>query len=196
VDGVVVSIFVAFGVVFVAELGDKSQLIVLAFAARYRVWLVLAGIAAAASAVHLASVAIGYGLGAMLPAGWISLAGAVAFAAFGIWTLRSDPLSAADEQVTAGRPARSVVIAVATVIFLAELGDKTMLATIALAADNGWFGTWVGSTLGMVAADALAIAVGHLLGRGLPRRAIRYGAAALFVTFGAALGVQAVMQLT
>ena len=76
------------------------------------------------------------------------------------------------------------------VIFVAELGDKTMLATVTLATTEGWFGTWVGSTLGMVAADALAIGVGTVLGRALPERAVRIGAAVLFFLFGAWLIVQ------
>ena len=68
--------------------------------------------------------------------------------------------------------------------FLAELGDKTMLATITLATQEGWLGTWIGSTLGMVLADALAIVVGAVLGRHLPEKVIKYGAAALFAIFG------------
>ncbi len=65
-----------------------------------------------------------------------------------------------------------------------------MLATITLATHEGWFGTWIGSTLGMVVADALAIGVGALLGRQLPERLIRYGAAAAFALFGVALVLQ------
>jgi putative Ca2+/H+ antiporter (TMEM165/GDT1 family) len=74
--------------------------------------------------------------------------------------------------------------------FLAELGDKTMLATITLATHEGWFGTWLGSTLGMVAADALAIIVGVMLGKRLPDKAIQYAAAAAFAVFGLLLVVQ------
>ena len=74
--------------------------------------------------------------------------------------------------------------------FLAELGDKTMLATITLATQGGLFGTWLGSTLGMVVADALAIVAGRLLGSHLPERAVRLGAAAAFFAFGIALLVE------
>ncbi len=73
------------------------------------------------------------------------------------------------------------------VIFLAELGDKTMLATVTLATHEEWFGTWIGSTLGMVLADAHAIVVGAVLGRQLPEKVIKYGAATLFALFGLVL---------
>jgi putative Ca2+/H+ antiporter (TMEM165/GDT1 family) len=79
------------------------------------------------------------------------------------------------------------LLSVGTAFFLAELGDKTMLATITLATQEGWLGTWLGSTVGMVAADALAIGVGALLAKQLPERAIKYGAAALFAIFGVLL---------
>jgi putative Ca2+/H+ antiporter (TMEM165/GDT1 family) len=92
-----------------------------------------------------------------------------------------------EEQAKAGRSTRLAFVAVSIAFFLAELGDKTMLATITLATTEGWFGTWVGSTLGMVAADALAIAFGLLLGRKLPEKAVRIGAAVLFFAFGTLL---------
>jgi hypothetical protein len=76
---------------------------------------------------------------------------------------------------------------VTSAFILAELGDKTMLATITLAADNDWVGVWVGSTLGMVVADGLAIVVGAVAGKHLPERLIQITAAALFLLFGAYL---------
>ncbi len=76
---------------------------------------------------------------------------------------------------------------------LSELGDKTMLATITLATEHGLFGTWLGSTLGMVAADAIAIVVGRVAGDRLPERAIRIGAAILFALIGIASLVEAAL---
>jgi putative Ca2+/H+ antiporter (TMEM165/GDT1 family) len=195
VDGFVAATALSFAVIFVAELGDKSQLMALTFATRFRPWPVLAGITAATALVHLVSVGIGYGLGAALPTGWISLIAGVAFLLFGGWTLRGDTLTDT-ERGKAEQATGSAMLAVGGAFFLAELGDKTMLATITLATQHGWFGTWVGSTIGMVAADALAILVGRLLGRHLPEKIIKYGAAALFAIFGIWLVVEGIVQLT
>ena len=194
-DDVLVATALSFAVIFVAELGDKSQLMALTFATRFKTVPVLIGITVATAIVHAISVGIGYGLGATLPTGWISLVAGLAFLAFGAWTLRGDELTE-DEKAKAERSTGSAILAVGGAFFLAELGDKTMLATITLATQHGWFGTWLGSTLGMVAADALAILVGRLLGRHLPERVIKYGAAALFAIFGIWLLAEAVLELT
>ena len=183
-------------VIFVAELGDKSQLMAMTFATRYRARDVLLGITVATAIVHLASVAIGYTIGSAFGdyQGWISIAAGLAFLGFAAWTLRGDELT--EEEASKARTATgAALLAVGTAFFLAELGDKTMLATITLATREDWFGTWVGSTLGMVVADALAIGVGALLGRKLPERAITVGATIAFVLFGLALVVEGVRAL-
>src|SRR5919112_3419315 len=131
-NGFLIAFAVSFGVVFVAELGDKSQLMALTFATRFRALPVLIGITLSTALVHAVSVGVGYLLGAALPTFWISVAAAVAFVAFGLWTLRGDTLSD-DEQEKAGGTKRSAVLAASVAFFLAELGDKTMLATITLA---------------------------------------------------------------
>jgi Ca2+/H+ antiporter, TMEM165/GDT1 family len=194
-SGFLAALAISFGVIFVAELGDKSQLMALTFATRFKPVPVLIGITVATAVVHLVSVAVGYGLGAALPTGWISLVAAVAFFAFGAWTLRGDSLTDAERDKASQPTTRSAILAVGVAFFLAELGDKTMLATITLATQHGWFGTWLGSTLGMVAADALAILLGRMLGKRLPERTIKYGAAALFAVFGAWLLVEALREL-
>ena len=182
--------FISLGVIFVAELGDKSQLMALAFATRYRPLPVLLGITAATALVHLVSVVVGAVLGSALPTRAISVVAAIAFVGFGLWTLRGDELTDEEEQ-RAAQPAKHVVMAVGTVFFLAELGDKTMLATITLATREGLIGTWLGSTVGMVAADALAIVVGRALGTRLPEKAIRIGASVLFFVFAIVLLLEA-----
>lgn len=190
------AILLSFGIIFVAELGDKSQLTAMTFAARYGFWPVVTGIAVATAALMFISVNLGRVLGDVLPRGWISLLAGVAFIGFGLWTLRGDD----DEDEEAddlddSKGHLGIAVAVGGAFFLAELGDKTMLATFTLATNNDWFGTWVGATLGMVSADVLAIAIGAWLGRTLPTNVIKYGAAALFFLFGALLvweGVRAI----
>jgi len=191
---VLAAVLLSFGVIFVAELGDKSQLMALAFATRYRAVPVLIGITIATALVHLISVVIGGVLGAALPTSWITLAAGIAFFGFAAWTLRGDQLSS-DEAGRADRSTRSAVVAASAAFFLAELGDKTMLATITLATTQGLVGTWIGSTAGMVAADALAILVGQQLAKRVSEKVIRYAAAASFVVFGALLVAEAIHKL-
>jgi putative Ca2+/H+ antiporter (TMEM165/GDT1 family) len=181
-------------VIFVAELGDKSQLMAMTFAARYRARDVLLGITVATLIVHLVSVGLGVAIGEAFQESQdvISILAGLAFLGFAVWTLRGDELT--EEEAEKARRSRGMaLLAVGTAFFLAELGDKTMLATITLATTEGWFGTWIGSTLGMVLADALAIVVGAVLGRNLPEKAIRYGAAAAFAIFGVLLVLEGIL---
>jgi Ca2+/H+ antiporter, TMEM165/GDT1 family len=174
-------------VIFIAELGDKSQLMALTFATRFKTMPVLIGITAATAIVHAVSVIVGAAIGASIPTRPISIVAAIAFVIFGFWTLRGDELTDDDEARSEAISGRRVIMSVATVFFLAELGDKTMLATITLATQEGLVGTWIGSTVGMVAADALAIVVGRQLGARLPERTIRIGASIAFFLFAGVL---------
>ena len=190
---IVTAILVSFGAIFVAEMGDKSQLMALAFATRFRAASILIGITIATAAVHAVSVGIGALLQVSLPTRAINIAAGVLFVGFGVWTLRGDELTEADRARAQRGGERSAVVTASVTFFLAELGDKTMLATITLATTYAPLGVWIGSTVGMVAADALAILVGRVLGTRLPERAVRIGAAVLFFAFGAALLVEGLL---
>jgi Ca2+/H+ antiporter, TMEM165/GDT1 family len=181
---VVDAALLSFGVIFIAELGDKSQLMALAFATRFPALTVLVAITVATALVHLGSVFLGATVAAVLPTNLVSIVAGIAFLGFAAWTLRGDVLGEADEERARVEPTRSILVTVGVAFFLAELGDKTMLATVTLATHENLFGTWLGSTAGMVVADALAIGVGKVLGTRLPERAIRIGAAVAFVVFG------------
>ncbi|MEE8364084.1 MAG: TMEM165/GDT1 family protein [Dehalococcoidia bacterium] len=168
--------------VALAESGDKSQLVAIAFAVRYRVWQVLVGVAIATLIVHFFSVIIGRVAGDAMPETTVGVVAGIAFIGFGIWTLRGDTIS---EEDTRERVGFMPVLVVGVAFFIAELGDKTMLATVALATRLDHFvGVWLGSTVGMVAADALAVGIGAAAGRRLPERPIKLGAAAIFIGFG------------
>ena len=171
------------GVVFLAELGDKSQLMALAFASRYRAMTVLLAVTIATLAVHAGSVLLGSMFALVLPTSAIQVVAGLAFFGFAAWTLRGDKLGEADEG-RAARAGRWALVTIGTAFFLAELGDKTMLATVTLATTEEPIGTWLGSTAGMVAADAIAIAIGAFFGTRLPERAIALFAAGAFVVFG------------
>jgi putative Ca2+/H+ antiporter (TMEM165/GDT1 family) len=174
----------SFGIIFVAELGDKSQLMALTFATRFKPLPVLAGITIATAVVHAFSVGLGAAIGTALDPRLIAFVGAIAFFGFGLWTLRGDKLTD-EERERANATTRNAFLAVAVTFFLAELGDKTMLATVTVATTHSAWGTWAGSTVGMVAADALAIVVGRQLGNRLSDRTIRIGAAIAFFAFAA-----------
>ncbi len=181
--------------IFVAEMGDKTQLVAMSLATRYRALTVILGITAATAVVHLGSVFIAEVLGASIPTDWLTLAAGLAFLIFGAWTLRGDEMSQKDEERAASRRIRSGFVTVFVVFLVAELGDKTMLATITIGTQYHWFPVWIGSTIGMVAADAIAIAIGAVLGKKLPERAIQIGAAVLFFVAGAAMLAQGAWML-
>lgn len=178
--------FVSALLIFVAELGDKSQLVALWFATRYRWWLVVAGVSTATLVVHLGSVAIGLAFDELLPGRWLLTLVGLSFFGFAAWSLRGDALDGEPTEPRLGAKFGAFGVVTAA-FFLSELGDKTMLATVSLAGrESSAVGVWLGSTVGMVLADAAAIALGELAGKWLPQRTIAVGAAALFVAFGAA----------
>ena len=172
--------------IFVAELGDKSQLVALWFATRYRWWVVLSGVTAATLVVHLASVAAGRALDGVLPDTAVRIAVGLSFLGFAWWSVRGDTMDEDDTRDRSGRLFGAFGI-VATAFFISELGDKTQLATVSIASNEpGFIGVWLGSTLGMVLADALAVAVGIIAGKRLPERRLGQIAAVLFAVFGVA----------
>jgi putative Ca2+/H+ antiporter (TMEM165/GDT1 family) len=172
-------------------MGDKSQLVALAFATKYRVWQVIVGITVATLLVHAGSVLIGRLAGDNLPETTIAITAGVAFIGFGLWTLRGDEIEG-DE--TRNRGGLGPLLVVAVAFFLAELGDKTMLATVTVATQYpGFIGTWLGSTAGMVVADALAIAIGIIAGNKLPEKPIKVGASLIFFVFGIWLILEALL---
>jgi len=184
--------WLAFAMVFVAELGDKTQLVALCLSSRYNAWVVLAGITVATLVVHILSVILGGSVGHFLPGAWINLVAGLAFVGFGLWTLRGDTL---DDEDCGSTRLKSPFWLVTTTFFLAELGDKTMLSTVTLATAHALIPVWIGSTLGMVVSDGLAIIIGQVLGKRLPERTIQIGAAIIFFGFGAYSGVKGAMAL-
>lgn len=177
----------AFGAIFIAEFGDKSQLLILAFATRYAARPVVIGVVLAAAVIQGASVAVGALLGAALPTTAVAVISGIAFLGVAAWTLRGED---DEDGETTGAPAGrrlagiALVATVAGTFILSELGDKTMLATVGLAATQGALPTWIGSTAGEVAANLVAVVVGRQVGHRLSSRMVRIGSAVLFAVAG------------
>jgi putative Ca2+/H+ antiporter (TMEM165/GDT1 family) len=168
--------------VVLAEMGDKTQLLAMAFAVRYPWPTVLAGVFAATIVNHLLAVEAGNYLTRVVPLQYIQVAAAASFIIFGLWTLRGDELAGEADAVR-----RSPFWTVAIAFFFAEMGDKTQLATLALAARyQTVVPVWLGTTAGMMVADGLGIIVGVVMGRRIPERLVKWGAALIFIAFGVA----------
>jgi putative Ca2+/H+ antiporter (TMEM165/GDT1 family) len=179
----VYAFLLALGVVFLAELGDKSQLLALTLAARRPAAQVLAGVALAALLLQGLTAGLGAALASAVPMGTVAVVAATSMFVAGLLTLRrsDDPPA-----LTPARAGSTVLLSFGALL-VAEIGDKTMLATAALAARESPLPTWLGGTAGFVLADALAVLAGLALLRRLPVRAVRLGTAALLATLGAVL---------
>ncbi len=169
--------------VALAEIGDKTQLLSFVLAARLRSpWAIVLGILAATLANHAVAATVGVWIAGLLgPVAMRWIIGG-AFLAFGVWALVPDTLESEPRLHAAGAFVTTLVA-----FFLVEMGDKTQLATIALAARyQTLVAVVVGTTLGMLLANVPAVLLGEALAERLPLRALRWGAAALFIALGAA----------
>jgi Ca2+/H+ antiporter, TMEM165/GDT1 family len=168
------------GFVVLAEMGDKTQLLAMALACRFRWQTVMLGVFAATLANHLLAVLAGTYLTRAVPLDYVRIAAFASFILFGFWTLRGDRLEGEDRRFNFS-PFWTVFAA----FFLAEMGDKTQLATVALAAEyQSVWAVWLGTTTGMMIADAVGIGVGVVLGKKIPERTIKWVAAFIFIFFG------------
>jgi Ca2+/H+ antiporter, TMEM165/GDT1 family len=167
--------------VTLAEMGDKTQLLAMAFATRFPARTVLAAVFTATLLNHAMAVAAGQLLSTVIPVDVVAFVAAFSFILFGLWTIRGDTLEGEDQRRNAHGPFLTVGIA----FFLAEIGDKTQLATISLAVEYGdALAVLLGTTTGMVVADGLGIVLGATLGKRLPDALIRLVSAGVFVGFG------------
>ena len=167
-------------IVVLAEMGDKTQLLAMAFASRFRWQTVMWGVFVATAANHLFAVLVGNYLTNIIPLNYIKIAASASFIIFGLWTIRGDTLEGEDKRFNFS-PFWTVAIA----FFIAEMGDKTQLATVALAAEfNTIVPVWTGTTAGMLIADAIGIGAGIVLHKNIPEKKIKWFAALVFIAFG------------
>ncbi|RDU95682.1 TMEM165/GDT1 family protein [Trinickia dinghuensis] len=173
------------GAVALAEIGDKTQLLSLVLAARYRKPVpIMLGVLVATLANHACAGAIGAWLGALITPGIMRWALGVSFVVMGLWILVPDKLD--PDEANVSRSHLGVFGTTIVTFFLAEMGDKTQIATVALAARfHDFFGVVAGTTLGMMLANVPAILLGERFAHKLPTKAVHALAAVLFVVLGA-----------
>jgi Ca2+/H+ antiporter, TMEM165/GDT1 family len=180
----------SFAFVVLAEMGDKTQLLAMSFAARCSAAKVLLAVFIATIANHAIAVAAGQLLVTVLPLDIISFAASLSFIGFGLWTIRGDSLNGKNTKMSRF----GVVATVAIAFFIAEFGDKTQLATISLAVQyQNPVSVLTGSTLGMLVADGVGIVIGVVLCRRIPQKALKWFSAAIFMAFGV-IGVYEVLN--
>jgi putative Ca2+/H+ antiporter (TMEM165/GDT1 family) len=174
--------WVSITTISVAEIGDRTQLLSLLLAARYRrPWPIIAGIFCATLANHAVAGALGVWFGSLLKPRTLEMVVAVSMIAMAIWTLKPDKL---DETSGAGG-AMGAFLTTLTSFFVAEIGDKTQIATLALAAAYpSLLAVVAGTTAGMMIANVPVVFLGKAFADRLPLKAIHYGAAALFAILG------------
>ena len=174
-------LYVSTGTVALAEIGDKTQLLALLLAARFRKpWPIVAGILVATLLNHALAGWLGILLANWLTPTVLRWVVAASFIAIALWTLKPDKL---DEE--AALPGGNVFAATVVAFFLAEIGDKTQVATVLLATrfDVLWQ-VVAGTTLGMLLANVPVVALGSRFAQRLPLRAARIVAALVFLALG------------
>jgi putative Ca2+/H+ antiporter (TMEM165/GDT1 family) len=178
--------FFSAGLILINEMGDKSQLLAMAFAARMKLYKVFIGIFFALLLLNGIAVAVG-SLLASVPGwkDWVQFVSSILFFVFGLWTLKGEN----EDEEKANKKSRSYgdIALVFVSFFFSEMGDKTQLVTISLAARFGSAPVAIlaGSTVGMLIADGIGIIAGGIAHRRLPEQALKIISAAIFIFFGA-----------
>lgn len=167
--------------IFMAEMGDKTQILSMAFATQFKVYEVLLGVFIGSFLNHGVAVALGSYLSNLIPMGAIQIAAGFLFIGFALWTLKSDEEE--DEEDTGKN--FGPILTVAFAFFIGELGDKTQLTAITLSADAKYpIFVLLGTVSGMVLTSGLGIFVGSKIGDKVPKLAIKIVSAGIFLFFG------------
>ena len=173
----------SFALVAISEMGDKTQLLAFSLAARFKKPIpIMGGILAATILNHGLASSVGQWVSTRVPSSLMAFILAAMFIGFGIWTLKPDAMDEAED-----RPTYGAFLTTAFLFFLAEMGDKTQLATVALAARYHSVTTvTIGTTMGMMLSDGLAVFLGERLAGTAQMKWIRWAAAGMFLLFGIA----------
>jgi putative Ca2+/H+ antiporter (TMEM165/GDT1 family) len=172
-----------FGLIFLAEIGDKSQLVCMALAARHHHRPVLAGAIAAFMVLNILAVVFGAGLAHWMPERILAAVVAILFAVFGVLSLRAEEQDGTEK--IKERSGHGVFATTFLMLFLAEMGDKTQLAVAGMAGTLPAVPVWIGATLALATTSALGIVVGRKLLRRIPMRRLHQISGVFFLTVAA-----------
>lgn len=173
--------FETFFLVFLAEFGDKSQLVAMTLAARYRPLPVVIGAVVAFSVLNLLGVLFGAAVAQWVPSWVVAVVVALLFFVFGVQSLRFDEDAEDDDGIKVGK---QLLLSVFLLIFMAEFGDKTQLAVAAMGSINSFWLVWGGATLALTLTTVLGVVVGQKLFQKMPVSWIHRGSGVLFLLFG------------
>jgi putative Ca2+/H+ antiporter (TMEM165/GDT1 family) len=188
------SFLVSISTVAIAEMGDRTQLLSLMLAAHYRrPWPILAGVLCATLANHAVAGVVGARLGRFLTPTLLDAVVGVSMIGMALWTLQPDSLDEDSARVSR----TSAFLATVVAFFIAEIGDKTQIATVALAAAySNLMAVVAGTTLGMLLANAPVVFLGKTFSERLPLKTIHYVASGVFLILGAVFIFRAVHHAT
>ena len=177
---------VSAGLVAVAEIGDKTQLLAILLAARFRRPVpIILGILVATLANHALAATAGALAGQFLQGPWMRWVLGVAFLGFAAWALIPDTLDEAEQKASQAKTVPTIFWATVISFFFVEMGDKTQVATAALAARFHEIGIIAaGTTLGMMIANVPAVLIGEAAASRLTLKYIRWAAVASFALIG------------
>lgn len=176
--------------VFIAEMGDKTQFLMIAMASKYKIRDILIGVAAAILVLNAFAIGLGLLIGNVLPTSVINVVAGIAFLCFAYMAVGGDDDD--EEHCVSGKCKRNSIITVFGTFFIAELGDKTQLTALTLAADSTTGGiefskviaVFLGASLALFAADLIGLLIGYFLGKTLPSYVFAWISFAIFAVFG------------
>lgn len=170
----------AFSLIFIAEMGDKSQIIAMTFATKYRVRDVINGIILGVGLNHGIAIILGRFISKKVPLNIIQLIAGILFVIFGIMALKDEEVEESDDKQSYGP-----IISVALAFFIGELGDKTQLTAMTLSSEANYpLLIFMGTTLGMVATSGVGIFIGSRIGEKIPEFTVKIISSLVFISFG------------
>jgi putative Ca2+/H+ antiporter (TMEM165/GDT1 family) len=185
---VVLPFFLAFGLIILTEMGDKTQLMTISFASRYSRKIVFLGAWLGMALITVVGVVIGILLGATFDQFWVKIIAAVIFIAFGVWTLARREEEEEEEEI----PDKKVFIQTFLIFVLAEFGDKTQVAVILLTANYGApLAVLLGAVLGFAVVVAFGVLVGKEIGKRVETKWIVLVSGILFIVIGVIVAIEA-----